>query len=351
MMLAEAGKNLDISCTFIEPADNPPAAKAGRVIKAAYDDTAALDELMKTSEVITYEFENVPAAAAQYLSRRTMVLPHPMALEKAQDRLSEKNLFEHFDVPVPRFAAVDTLEELEASAVSFGFPCVLKTRRMGYDGKGQIILKTEKDCGKAWKELKPAELILEAFVLFDCEVSMIAVRGANNKCEFYPLFENTHREGILRMTVAPSSKVTPELQKQAEEYAEHILKKLMYVGVLTIEFFVQNGKLLANEMAPRVHNSGHLTIEGSETSQFENHMRAVLGLPLGPVKPKAKAVMINCIGSIPNIGDLAKHSNIFVHDYGKTPKPNRKVGHITIVDDGKNFDEAVEAVRQMAEKA
>jgi 5-(carboxyamino)imidazole ribonucleotide synthase len=242
--------------------------------------------------------------------------------------LHEKTLFRQLKIPTPEFMAVDSIDDLRAAVENIGLPGVLKTRRLGYDGRGQFYLKKPADIEAAWQTLGTVPLIYEGFVDFTREVSIIGVRSTRGETLFYPLSANTHSQGILRYSIAPYRSAS--LQKQAETYMRRLLKHLDYAGVLTIEFFVRGGKLIANEMAPRVHNSGHWTIEGAQTSQFENHVRAILGLPLGSTRPNGHSAMMNFIGSIPELGNILRVSGVHFHSYGKEPRPNRKLGHCTI---------------------
>jgi 5-(carboxyamino)imidazole ribonucleotide synthase len=242
--------------------------------------------------------------------------------------LDEKTLFRELKIPTPAFAPVDSLADLEAAVARIGLPGVLKTRRLGYDGRGQSVLRRPGDVAAAWSALGSVPLIYEGFVDFSREVSIIGVRSTTGETRFYPLSANTHEAGILRYSVAPYR--NPSLQKQAETYLKRLLKRFDYAGVLTIEFFVKNGRLIANEMAPRVHNSGHWTIEGAETSQFENHVRAILGLPLGGARAMGHSAMMNFIGRIPALRNILRVSGVHFHSYGKEPRPGRKLGHCTV---------------------
>ena len=231
---------------------------------------------------------------------------------------------------------------------ALGTLAVVKTRRLGYDGKGQRIIQQATDVQAAWNTLQGQPLILESFVPFDREVSLLSVRGRDGETAFYPLVENYHYRGILRRSNAPAPATSPELQAQAEAYGKRVLEALDYVGVLAIEFFQQDGRLLANEMAPRVHNSGHWTIEGAETSQFENHLRAVLGLPLGSTAPRGHAVMLNLIGTIPESTAVLEAGNTHLHLYAKEPRPGRKLGHITLRgDDADTVRSQADALEQL----
>jgi 5-(carboxyamino)imidazole ribonucleotide synthase len=329
-MLALAGYPLGLDFRFLDPSPDSPAGRVAPLQVGAYDDPAELERLARHSAVVTYEFENVPADAARTLAERVPVYPPVLALEAAQDRLAEKTLFQRLGIPTPPFAPVDSLSDLAANLDHIGLPAVLKTRRLGYDGKGQWVLRTREDVGPAWGALGATPLILEGFIPFERELSILAVRGRAGEARCYPLVENHHREGILRLSLAPASRLTPELQSEGELYAGRLLDSLDYVGVLAVELFQHEGRLLANEMAPRVHNSGHWTIEGTETSQFENHLRAVVGLPLGSIAPVGHSAMVNLIGTLPDPAAVLAVEGAHLHLYGKSPRPGRKVGHATV---------------------
>jgi 5-(carboxyamino)imidazole ribonucleotide synthase len=279
--------------------------------------------------VVTYEFESVPVAATERLESRVRVAPPPEALRVAQDRLSEKQCFRALGIPTADFAEVNTERELYEACERLGYPCVLKTRRLGYDGKGQRRLGSAGDVGEAWASLGQLPLILERFVRFERELSLIAARGRDGQTAFYPLVENLHRDGILRLTRAPAAG-SAALQQRAEGYVRALFERLGYVGVLALELFDSQGELVANEFAPRVHNSGHFTIEGARTSQFENHLRAVLGWPLGSTEVVEPCAMLNCIGVMPDPTQVLRVFGTHLHDYGKAPRAGRKLGHITV---------------------
>ena len=326
-MLALSGYPLDLDFVFLDPAEEACAAPLGDHIHAAYEDESALAEFCAGCDLATYEFENVPAATAEFVAARVPLFPAPRALTAGQDRLSEKQMFDRQKIPVPRYMPVATREALDFAAAAVGLPAVLKTRRMGYDGKGQSVLRTVEDLDPAWARIGAQPLILEGFVEFERELSCLAVRARDGSMLFYPVVENVHRDGILR-TATP--RANDPLQAEAEACARRVAEHLDYVGVLAFEFFVAGGRLLANEIAPRVHNSGHWTIEGAETSQFENHLRAIAGLPLGSTALRGASVMVNFIGQAPDTARLAAIPGVHVHHYGKTPKPQRKVGHATV---------------------
>ncbi|MCB1776515.1 MAG: 5-(carboxyamino)imidazole ribonucleotide synthase [Candidatus Competibacteraceae bacterium] len=327
-MLALAGYPLGLRFQILDPAADACAGQVAPLIQGDYDDAAQLARLAHWADVVTFDFENVPAAAAHILAERVAFHPPAEALAKAQDRLSEKTLFWELGIPTPNFATIDSFEELQSAAKRIHLPAVLKTRRLGYDGKGQRILRTPQDLEPAWQALGSVPLILESFVPFEREVSVLAIRRRDGATAFYPLVENHHREGILRLSRAPC--FMPELEQEGWDYAHRLLDRLNYVGLLAIEFFIQEGRLIANEMAPRVHNSGHWTIEGAATSQFENHLRAILDLPLGATTAVGHAVMLNCIGALPERSAVLALPDAHYHDYGKTPRSGRKVGHITL---------------------
>ncbi len=326
-MLALAGYPLDFDFVFLDPATEACAAPLGEHIHADYEDERALAEFCVAVDIATYEFENVPAKTAEFVASRIPLLPAPVALTVGQDRLSEKQLFDKLKVPVPRYMPVATREALELAVKNIGLPAVLKTRRLGYDGKGQAVLRKPEDLDAAWGRLGGQPLILEAFVPFQRELSCLAVRGKTGEMRFYPVVENVHRDGILRVAIPQPN---DPLQGEAEDYARRVVEHLGYVGVLAFEFFVADGRLLANEIAPRVHNSGHWSIEGAVCSQFENHLRAIAGLPLGDTGPRGHSAMINFIGDAPANEKLAAIPGVHIHHYGKTPKPQRKVGHATV---------------------
>ena len=328
-MLALAGYPLGLHFRFLDPSPEAPVGRIAQRVTADYTDQAALEKFSSGLELVTYEFENVPVEAANFLAERVPVYPPPAALEAAQDRLAEKSLFRKLGVATAEFASVSNPAELDAALKTLGLPAVLKTSRMGYDGKGQWILRTAQDVAKAKSEMPPAKLILERFVPFTRELSVLAVRSRNGETAIYPLVENHHRSGILRLSLAPAPRLDP-IQRAAENVAHRILESLRYVGVLAIEFFEHQGELLANEMAPRVHNSGHWTIEGAVTRQFENHLRAALSLPLGSTGLTGHCAMLNLIGDLPESAEVLAVPDAHLHLYGKSPRPGRKLGHVTL---------------------
>lgn len=325
-MLALAGLPLGARTVVLDPAADACARAAAEHLHAGYEDAAALAQLAR-ADVATYEFENVPLESARRLADRVPLHPSLSALAAAQDRLEEKRLFQRLGIATPAFAPVDSIADLERAMADIGLPALLKTRRLGYDGKGQALLRRREDAPAAWERLNRAPALLEAFVPFTREASIIAVRGRSGETLFYPLSENVHRDGILRLA---RSRPDDPMQASAQDYAERLLSALNYVGVLALELFEVDGRLLANEFAPRVHNSGHWTIEGAETSQFENHLRAILGLPLGATGPVGRAAMVNFIGAMPEAAAVLRLPQVHLHDYEKRAQPGRKVGHATV---------------------
>ena len=326
-MLALSGYPLGMRFRFLDPSSDPPASRLAEHMASDYTDTSALKRFARSVDVVTYEFENIPVEATHFLEGFVPVYPSSITLEKAQDRFVEKSFFCKLGIPTPRFTTRFVQSEFEA----VGFPSILKTRRMGYDGKGQEMIATHGELNNELKKKATSELILEEFISFDREFSIIGVRSKAGDMCFYPLVENHHREGILRLSIVAGN-VPSHLQKQAEEVCAVVMSALDYVGVLVIEFFEKDGRLLANEMAPRVHNSGHWTIEGTVTSQFENHIRAVSGAPLGNTDSLGVCAMINLVGDFPDVKSILKIDGAHLHLYDKAPRPKRKLGHVTFVE-------------------
>ena len=330
-MLALAGRPLGLRFRFLEPSSDPPVAELGEVIRASHDDHAALEGFASGLDVVTYEFENVPDATARWLEGRLPVHPSADALGVARDRLSEKQAFQALGIPTASHQVVDDRDDLDAALESFGFPAVLKTRRLGYDGKGQAVLRDAGDVDAGWARLSGRPLIAERFVPFEREMSIVGVRDRTGRTSFYPLVENEHREGILRLTLAPAPRVSAALQASAEEMASALMDDLGYIGVLALELFDLGGELWANELAPRVHNSGHWTLDGAWCSQFENHLRAVCGFPLGPTGARGHSAMLNLIGQAPPVERLLSTPGVRAHLYEKLPRTGRKVGHVNVL--------------------
>jgi 5-(carboxyamino)imidazole ribonucleotide synthase len=328
-MLALAGYPLALGFRFLDSSADSPGGQIGPMVTGAFDDAECIASLAAGCDVITYEFENVPVGALARIPPSVPCHPPVEALRVSQDRLHEKELFGRLGIATPAYRAVDSLVELEAAATVIGFPAVLKTRRLGYDGRGQRVVRRTADLAPAFTAVGGVPLILESFVRFDREVSIVGARSTTGETRAYPLAENVHRDGILRTTRAPLGR--PTLQRAAERHLARLFDHFGYAGVLTVEFFVERGRLVANEMAPRVHNSGHWTIEGAATSQFENHLRAILGWPLGDTRPLGHAAMVNLIGAMPERSTLLGLPGVHLHDYGKTPRPGRKLGHCTVL--------------------
>lgn len=328
-MLALAGYPLGLRFRFFDPTPQSTAGQVGQHIVADYEDEEALRRFAEGLDLVTYEFENVPVKAVQFLRALVPVFPTPQALEISQDRLREKMLFQELKIPTAPFMAVNNQETLQKAVEEIGLPAVLKTRRLGYDGKGQQVLRSQADVDKAWRKGSPAS-ILEGLIPFERELSTLAARSWNQQVAFYPLVENFHREGMLRLSLAPASGIEPQLAALARDYAQRIFHHMDYCGMMALEWFVHKGRLLVNEMAPRVHNSGHWTIEGAETSQFANHLRAVLGWPMGSTEARGFSAMINLIGSAPDESFVLSIPGAYLHLYDKAPRRGRKIGHITI---------------------
>jgi 5-(carboxyamino)imidazole ribonucleotide synthase len=328
-----AGTPLGVRFRIVDPAAD---ACAGQIAPLLGVDWNALDDLepfARNIDAATFDFENVPAATAEWLTAHTRVAPNALSLATAQDRVLEKTLFRECGLPTAEFADVATRADIDAALARIGAPAILKTRREGYDGKGQFRIKSQADADAAWNALggqaATRGLILEGFVDFDFEASVIAVRAADGEFRAWPVTRNWHVDGILSASLAPAVR-GEAIQNAAFAHARAIAERLDYVGVFALELFMKNGELLGNEMAPRVHNSGHWTIEGAVTSQFENHVRAVLGMPLGDTSARFPSCMLNWIGELPNRDRMLAIPGTHWHDYGKSPRPGRKVGHATV---------------------
>jgi 5-(carboxyamino)imidazole ribonucleotide synthase len=328
-MLALAGYPLGIRCLFLDRSATTPASQVAPILIGELEDAAQLAALAASSDVLTFDWENISGNALAPLEKLTKVRPPRAALEVSQDRLSEKALFTKLRIPVAAHAAIDSKEQLIRAARKLGLPGVLKTRRMGYDGKGQFVVQNASHLDEAWAAIGGLGLIYEKFQEFSREVSIVGARSAAGKIVFYPFSANSHGGGILQYGIAPFTNRV--LEKAARTCMKRVMNALAYVGVLTIEFFVVEGRLVANEMAPRVHNSGHWTIEGCVTSQFENHLRAICGLPLGSTRALGHTAMINFLGKMPDRERLLAIDGLAFHDYGKEPRPGRKLGHCTIL--------------------
>ena len=332
-MMALAGAPLGLRFLVMDTAPDACAGQFAPLLVGDYRDESALAEFASKVDVATFDFENVPAESAEWLAQRVPVFPNPRALAVAQDRLVEKSLFRELGIPVGAFADVGSLDALRSEVDRLGGACILKTRRLGYDGKGQFRIKSPADVDAAWQALGAQAgtvgLIVEAFIPFERELSVVAVRGRDGEFRTWPLTENWHVDGVLSASLAPAQ-VDAVLVEAAYAHARRLAESLDYVGVFALELFYRDGELLANEMAPRVHNSGHWTIEGAETSQFQNHLRAVLGLPLGETRTLGHACMLNWIGEMPDAAPVLQEAGGHWHDYGKEPRAGRKVGHATL---------------------
>ena len=332
-MMALAGAPLGLRFLAMDTAADACAGQFAPLLVGDYRDESALAEFASKVDVATFDFENVPAESAEWLASRVPVFPNPRALAVAQDRLVEKSLFRELGIPVGAFADVGSLDALRSEVDRLGGACILKTRRLGYDGKGQFRIKSPADVDAAWQALGAQAgtvgLIVEAFIPFERELSVVAVRGRDGEFRTWPLTENWHVDGVLSASLAPAQ-VDAVLAEAAYAHARRLAESLDYVGVFALELFYRDGELLANEMAPRVHNSGHWTIEGAETSQFQNHLRAVLGLPLGETRTLGHACMLNWIGEMPDAASVLQEAGGHWHDYGKEPRAGRKVGHATL---------------------
>jgi len=334
-MLAQAGKGLGMSFKFICPDPDACAAPYGELICKDYLDSSAHDELIEWADVITYEFENIPNETVQALEKRIPLHPSAHALATAGDRVLEKTMFNSLGIPTAQFAQIDNLSDLEKAIDEIGVPSILKTRTEGYDGKGQVVLRNQNQVSDAWDALQQVPCILESMVEFDREVSIIASRKKNGDTVFFPLTQNHHREGILRLSTCFGNEA---LQARAEDLIQKITNHLNYVGTIALELFEADGELLANEIAPRVHNSGHWTQDGTNASQFENHLRAVADLDLIQPELIAPTAMVNVIATLPDSARIDALETAKSHIYGKAERAGRKIAHINLVQQGNNED-------------
>lgn len=344
LMLGEAGRSMGLECLFLDPAPDAPARRVGTLFQHGYGNITGLRELASRVDVITYELEHIPVDELESVAAKIPVCPPLQALRMGQDRLSEKTLFRELGIPTAAFRAVDNKEDLEAAMEGLGSPLLLKTRRLGYDGKGQLRLRSSENLTAALRTLGNKPMIAEEIIGFQCELSVIGVRSQEGDTRIYPVTENLHRNGMLQISRAPAGSVA--IQRSLTDYLERLLSHLDYVGVLALEAFVVDGRLLANEIAPRVHNSGHWTIEGAHTSQFENHLRAVTGRPLGDTSAKGHAGMVNLIGKLPQNPQAIIDAGFHLHDYGKEARPARKLGHVTwVADSAESRDRRLEELQ------
>ncbi len=345
-MIALAGIPLGQRFVVLDPGKDAGAVRLSSLLHGQYDDAELLKQMARQASVVTYEFENVPASAAQYLTDHTTIYPPAIALETAQDRLIEKQHFHRLDIQTAPFAQIDNFDDLTWAMANIGYPAILKSRRMGYDGKGQVVIESVEQLEQSWQAMQNTPSIVEGFIPFQREVSIIAARSSTGEIVYYPLSENSHRGRILR--VARCCQNDP-LQPEAEAIVSRLLNSLDYVGVIALELFDIDGHLIANEFAPRVHNSGHWTIEGSETSQFENHVRAILGLPLGSTQAVGYSAMVNFIGDLPPAELVLSIPHAHLHLYDKSPRKGRKVAHATIrCDDKAQFEQSLQQLSELA---
>lgn len=335
-MLALAGIPLGFRFVFYEPASECCASALGEHHCGAYDDEDSLRRFAEKVEIITYEFENVSIDAINFLNKIKKVYPSQIALESTQDRWVEKSLFKTLNIDTPEFCKIETFQEVENAIKKMGLPLVLKSRTGGYDGKGQVVIRQLEEALEKFNTTSKKNLIAEAWVPYQREVSVVAVRNSQGQMKYYDLVENIHQDGILQRSFNRPNDLN---HKKACELISLLMNHLNYVGVLALELFEVKGGFLANEYAPRVHNTGHWTIEGAKTSQFENHLRAVVGLPLGSTQSIGFSSMVNFIGKVASFEKLKDFQDGHFHDYGKISRGGRKVGHFTIVGNDKRIVE------------
>jgi len=336
-MLALAAARLGLKCHVFSPdPDSPAFDVVQRATCAEYADVAALELFAADVDVITYEFENVPSATALVLAARRPVLPDPEILKTTQDRLIEKNFIKALGIATADYADVTSVADLREAVAKLGLPAVLKTRHFGYDGKGQVVIRNGDDLESVWKKVAAKAAILESFVPFEREISVVAARGSDGHIVCFDVTENDHRDHILKTSIVPA-RISAALAAEARQIAEAIARAFDYVGVLAVEMFVapegRSRRILVNEIAPRVHNSGHWTLDGATVSQFEQHIRAIAGWPLAEVRRHGTVTMTNLIGDeVANYGHWLSKPGATVHLYGKeTARPGRKMGHVTVV--------------------
>jgi len=340
-MLALAGYQLGLEFLFYDRDPQACAGAIGNLVVGEFNDMERLKVFAQQVDIVTVEFENIPVVALKHVAQFVPVYPNPDAIKVAQDRVVEKQFFESLGIRAPRFYPVDSATKLADVLASHNDTLVLKSRRFGYDGKGQLLLGTSSSPTDAWETLGRVPLIAEQYIPFEREISIVAARSQRGDIRFYPINENQHEKGILKRSRV---KLHDGLQGRAEDYVQRVLTALDYIGVLAFEFFIVDGELVANEIAPRVHNTGHWTIEGAATSQFENHLRALVGWPLGDTAARADCVMLNVIGNKPDMDLILKVPGVHLHDYGKEPRPGRKLGHITMWDATEQTEKAVQDI-------
>ena len=342
-MLVLAGVPLGLQFRLYDRVPDAPGGEVAPLVTGEFTDRRALARFARGLDLVTFDWENVPVESARFVAGLTRVAPSVQALAVAQDRWAEKRLFARLGIGAAPSEPVARQRDLDRAARSIGLPGILKTRRLGYDGKGQVVVRERGELDAAWESLGRQPCVYERMLRFSREASLVAARGRDGSVAFYPLAENVHEAGILSVTRAPL--VSATLTRTAEGAMRRLMEHLRYVGVMCVEFFVTRGGLLANEIAPRVHNSGHWTIEGAVTSQFENHLRAIAGLPLGRTQPLGHAAMVNFIGSMPRRAEVLAVDGTHFHDYGKQPRPGRKLGHATFV--GRSRREREARVREL----
>lgn len=329
-MLALSAYPLGHQMRFLALSEEDPSSLLGKTF-IHNNNPEMVSNFADSSDIVTYESENTDVTIVNEISKNTKVYPSDKSLYISQHRGREKALLDTLKIPCAPYQMVNSLDDLKSAIKNIGIPSILKTATDGYDGKGQFLIKSEAQIDEAWEKMSGVDAILEGFINFKRELSLIAVRGIDGSLEYYPLVENSHHEGILRLTIAPAQNISVSLQNKAEEYMSSLLKEIKHVGVLTIELFESDDGLLVNEIAPRVHNSGHWTIEGAQTSQFENHIRAITESPLGQTTMTSKfSAMINIIGVHGPIQKVLKTKNAHLHLYNKAERTGRKLGHITL---------------------
>ncbi|HEX5278202.1 MAG TPA: 5-(carboxyamino)imidazole ribonucleotide synthase [Fluviicoccus sp.] len=347
-MMALAGYPFNLRFSFYDAVHDCPSAPLGDVYGDASGSPESLQAFLASADVFTYEFENISTAWVESIARHKPVFPGVRSLAVSQNRLNEKELFDRLGIPAAPWQRVDSEAELQKAVEKLGMPLVIKTVTGGYDGKGQFVIRSAEDVGRAWSDLgKAAPLLAEAFISFGRELSMVAVRGQDGEIRCYPPAWNVHHQGILSHSVVPAPDMPEALGHQADAYIRAIMNDLQHVGVMTLEMFDTGNGLVANETAPRVHNSGHWSIEGAICSQFENHMRAVAGLPLGATDPIRPSAMINIIGAHPETAAILAIPETHLHLYGKSERPGRKLGHITVT--APTHHELMERMKVIAE--
>jgi 5-(carboxyamino)imidazole ribonucleotide synthase len=324
-MLALAGMPLGIEFVFLAPEQTACVKHLGAFVQSAYTDESGLKQLADQVDVVTYENENIPVASLEYIKQHVACYPDEKAIAVMQDRWLEKSLFTKLSIPTTNYCCIDSVDALMAALPKYDFKGVLKTRCEGYDGKGQVVIRSQEDIAQL-TSMNCQGYLLENLVPFEREISIVAVRALSGECRFYDLNINVHRSGVLYYT---SNAPDDAIFAKACDYMQRILAHLNYVGVCALEFFQVGDELIANEMAPRVHNTGHWTIEGAVTSQFENHIRAVIGLPLGDTASVGPAMMFNILSVMPDRQQLLAIEKLHLHDYQKSPRPSRKLGHVT----------------------